>query len=126
MNSKPKISIIRKKLSNLNNRKNKIIFHLLDGKAMIYGFPYKIFKKCGKPTCKCATGEKHGPYPALSVCLEGKQKLVMVRKEDHVFVFEQAKRFQDFQKAVTEIRKINDEVDELLKEYKEMTTKEYQ
>lgn len=126
MNSKSQFSIIRKKISNLIQRKNKILFRLIDGKPMIYGFPYKLFKKCGKPTCKCASGEKHGPYPALSVCREGKQKIVMVRKNDHLIIFEQAKRSQQFQKVVADIRKINTEIDELLKQYKEMTTMEYQ
>ena len=126
MNSKSKISIIRKKLSNLIQRKNKLLFHLIDGKPMIYGFPYKLFKTCGKPTCKCARGEKHGPYPALSVCREGKQKIVMIRKEDHFIIFEQAKRSQNFQKIVADIRKINIEIDELLKQYKESATREYE
>jgi hypothetical protein len=29
---------------------------------MLSGSVHKEFKKCGKPNCKCITGELHGPY----------------------------------------------------------------
>jgi|LSQX01.1.fsa_nt_gb hypothetical protein len=37
----------------------------LDIKMNLKGSIFFKYVKCGKPKCRCATGEKHGPYPHL-------------------------------------------------------------
>lgn len=38
--------------------------------------------RCGKPSCKCARGELHGPYFYRFVWEGGKQRKCYVRKEE--------------------------------------------
>lgn len=38
--------------------------------------------RCGKPSCKCARGELHGPYFYRFVWEDGKQRKRYVRKEE--------------------------------------------
>ena len=38
--------------------------------------------RCGKPSCKCARGELHGPYFYRFVWEDGKQRKCYVRKEE--------------------------------------------
>ena len=92
---------------------------------MVHGIPYKLFKKCGNKNCKCAKGELHGPYPALSVCKNGKQKIVMIKQEDMVSIVTQAKRYQSYRRIVSKIHKINKEIDKILLEVKDKTTRSY-
>ena len=41
---------------------------------MLSGSVHKEFKKCGKPNCKCITGELHGAYYYHFVRVNGKLK----------------------------------------------------
>ena len=48
------------------------------------GVQYRLqYRKCGKPGCKCATGEGHGPY-WYSLRNNGALKYVGVQLPDHV------------------------------------------
>lgn len=119
------ISELRKKISILHSQRSKLIFGLLHGKPLILGFSYKLYKKCGNKNCKCARGELHGPYPALSVCKAGKQRLIMIRREDRLEITKKAERYNKFQHMLAKIRKIDKEINNLLEEIKTKTTKEY-
>ncbi len=116
---------IRKKLHLLDKERRLNIFKLIHGEQMVHGIPYKLFKKCGNKNCKCAKGELHGPYPALSICKNGKQKIVMIKQEDMVSVVPQAKRYQSYRRIVSKIHKINKEIDKILLEVKDKTTRSY-
>jgi hypothetical protein len=39
------------------------------------------FLKCGRPTCHCRTGAKHGPFFYLSRCLPKRQMRTLLLKE---------------------------------------------
>ncbi|HDK42748.1 MAG TPA: hypothetical protein ENG87_05170 [Candidatus Pacearchaeota archaeon] len=122
---KMNISVIRQKLYILNKQRTKHIFRLVHGKPMVLGLPHNVFRKCGKSNCKCAKGERHGPYPALSVNKDGKQKIVMIKKADVAFVLEEANRYKYYQETLAKIRRINKEIDELLGQIKLSTIRSY-
>jgi hypothetical protein len=42
----------------------------------------KQMKRCGKPNCKCAKGELHGPYYYRFVHIRGKQLKIYVKKSE--------------------------------------------
>jgi len=92
---------------------------------MIHGLPHKVFRKCGKSNCKCAKGELHGPYPALSVNKDGRQRIVMIKRADSITIWEGAKRYRDYQETLANIRRINKEIDKLLEEVKSASTRSY-
>jgi hypothetical protein len=119
------LSAVRQKLSILNKQRQKHIFSLVHGRSMVHGLPHDVFRKCGKSKCKCASGQRHGPYPALSVNKEGKQKIVMIKKADTITVLEKAGRFKHFQETLAKIRRINKEIDGLLEEIKWATVRSY-
>jgi len=45
---------------------------------MLWGSLVAVYRKCGKPTCHCATGEKHGPVWYLSSRDEGRTRMWFV------------------------------------------------
>jgi len=116
---------IKKKLSLLNEQRTEYIFSLVHGKPMVLGLPHMAFRKCGKKMCKCYKGYPHGPYVALSVNKNGKQKIVTLKKTDAAHVHKKAKRYRHFQETMARIRKINKEMDYLLNTIKIATTSEY-
>lgn len=123
--NKKDISAIRKKLFLLNRQRAKYIFSLVNDKTMVHGLPHEVFRRCGKKNCKCVRGELHGPYLALSVNKDGKQKIVMIKKADTSIVLEEAGRYREYKKTLSSIRKINKQIDELLEKVKSMTLRRY-
>ncbi len=119
------VKIIGKTLSDLNQLRTKYIFSLLHGKSMIHGLPHLIYRKCGKKNCKCAKGNRHGPYAALSINKNGKQRIAIIRNADTYPIMKEAKRYRYFQETLSKIRKINREIDTLLEKVKVETTNEY-
>jgi hypothetical protein len=45
---------------------------------MLWGSLVAVYRKCGKPTCHCATGEKHGPAWYLSQHVNGRTRMRFV------------------------------------------------
>lgn len=125
VNKKIDISAVRQKLSILNKQRERYIFSLVHGRPLVHGLPHNVFRKCGKSNCKCVRGQRHGPYPALSVNKEGRQKIVMIKKADVRRVLEEAGRYKYFQETLAKIRRINKEIDELLEKVKWSTVRSY-
>lgn len=116
---------IRQKAHVLNKQRTKYIFQLLCGKSMVYGMPHKVFRRCGNSNCKCAKGELHGPYPALSVNKDGRQKIVMIKKADAFTIWEEASLYRSYQETLAKVRSINKEINELLEGVKTANTRNY-
>lgn len=114
-----------KKLSALNDRRSRYIFSLVREEPMIRGLSHEVYRKCGKPNCRCARGESHGPYNALSVNKDGKQKIVMVKKADAGTVMKKSGRYRYFQRTLVRIRKINKEIDEIMEQIRAAVTESY-
>ncbi len=125
MRKQPEIRNFQKKLTLLNEERTRHIFSLTQGEDMVLGLPLEVFRKCGKAGCKCNQGERHGPYPALSVNKGGKQKIVMVKKEDAATVIKQSKRYRYYQQTLAKIRRINKEIDQVLEQLKAAMTGSY-
>ena len=71
MKDKDELKELARKLTILNDERMMHMRSLTHGKPLIHGLPYNVFRTCGKSNCKCASGEKHGPYPALAVNKNG-------------------------------------------------------
>jgi hypothetical protein len=119
------ISVVRQKLYILNGKRTRHIFSLTHGKPMVHGLPHEVFRRCGKKNCRCTKGERHGPYPALSVNKDGKQRIVMIKKSDVLVVLKEANRYRYYQDTLAKIRRINKDVDKLLEQVKSETTRSY-
>lgn len=59
------------------------------------GSPIEVYRTCGKKNCKCQEGgeKRHGPYQAIQVCREGKQRHITLKKDESDF-FNMAKHYQ--------------------------------
>jgi len=70
-----------RKLQALMTRRDRLFQDLLALSDMVDGNLVKIFRRCGKPGCKCAKGQKHGPAWALLYKDQGHSKMVYVPKD---------------------------------------------
>lgn len=89
------------------DRRGRLIRSLGALREMLPGSFLQRWRKCGKPTCRCAAGEKLHPEFLLSVLVEGKPRSLHVPAElaDEVrSKVEQRKRFEE---AAAQIAQIN-------------------
>ncbi len=122
---KDTLPYITEKLSILNMRRTYFMYSLLHGESMVHGMPHEVYKSCGKKTCRCNRGAKHGPYPALSVHSQGRQKIVMIKKSDVSSVLHRAERYKQYQKTLARIRRIDKEINQILVTLKNDHTVDY-
>ena len=61
----------------LRQRRRAVIRQLPDLQEILRGSLLERYVTCGKPGCKCARGERHGPVWYLSVTLKADQTVGM-------------------------------------------------
>jgi hypothetical protein len=65
---------------------------------MVQGSFYLLRRKCGKPNCRCATGQLHATY-VLTRSEQGKDRLYTVPKDQRVRVRQWAAEYRRYQRA---------------------------
>ena len=123
--SREKLSRIRQEIYQLSKTREIHVRKLLRPKPMIIGSLYEVYKTCSKPNCCCKKGQKHGPFFALSISIEAKRTVKMVKKKDLMVVKEKAMAYQAFQQGLAKIRKINRQIDMLLEQIKQQFLEQY-
>ena len=80
--------------------------------ALIEGSFVTLGRKCGKPTCRCASGEKHfSKFVSRSV--EGRTRLAYVPSGDEVEVARKTERYRQLRHARAELMKLSAKTAEL-------------
>ena len=77
MKSSKKSTSIRQQVYLLLKEMTKMIWDLLNflPAGMIAASLSYVYRRCGKTTCKCTKGEKHGPYPSIQINVKNKKTL---------------------------------------------------
>lgn len=109
------ISRLRQKVGVLRARRTRLENVALRSQAMVRGSLLELMRKCGKAGCRCQRGELHGPNFYLSIPKPGKRsRMVPVPPEKMKVVKSLSKHYHEFQHAVTEMRRVNEEIESLL------------
>jgi len=82
---------------------------------MVAGAIIQRYTVCGKVGCRCLSGQRHGPYPALS---RPNGQVVYLNRKLHARITPYVERYQTFQRHLSEWRKIIRELDELLSNFR--------
>ena len=106
----PDASRLRQRLAQTEALRDGHLKVLLQARLrMVRGSFVLLGKKCGKPNCRCATGETH-PTRYLSISEEGRKRMVHVRAADEVWVHEAAERYRCFREARAALARLSAEV----------------
>jgi hypothetical protein len=65
---------------------------------MVQGSFYLLRRRCGKPNCRCATGQLHAAY-VLTRSEQGKDRLYTVPREQRARVRKWAAEYRRYQRA---------------------------
>lgn len=83
-------SFLPEKERNARSKAAKIVH----GKPLIIGSLVEMARTCGKPNCKCATGEKHKSW-YLALRHKRKRKMIHIPRGCEEAVFEGVKTYQE-------------------------------
>ncbi len=110
------LSEARKNVVDLQKEKSRIEKDLLRPLPMV---PYALIEhygECGKKVCHCHQGQLHGPYWYLSQHRDGKTRNIYVPKDKVARIKELADRYKKYESKLTQLRAIQMEIMELLKQ----------
>lgn len=94
----PQLSKLRQQLSRSFAALGRILSELMRSTPMVPGSLYRLRRKCGKPTCRCARGELHETW-VLSRSEQGKSHLYTVPATDRAAVRELTSHYRRYQRA---------------------------
>jgi len=96
--NRERLSRLRKSLGDLLREIQGLLEILTDHHAMLKGSVYELQRRCGKPTCACATGKLHASL-VLSWSENGRTRLKPVPSERVGQLKELTGYYQRFRKA---------------------------
>ena len=106
--------------------RKRLLDRLSRPKEMMEGSLYDVYKKCGNPNCRCASGQRHGPFKYLSLKVDKKTKLTFIRRNDELWVVPRAKEYQGYQKDMATLRKKDAEIAKIIAAIRDSKLKRYE
>jgi len=126
MLTRQQISRYRQEFRSVIREIDRLSSRCLFPDPLIKGTPGRVFRSCGKKSCKCANNkeERHGPYKVLQVFRNGHQRQITIKK-DQDFIWNQAKHFQHQMKCLYELKEKCQQLQAFVTEIIDKRTKEF-
>lgn len=105
-NDRERLSRIRQSLVELTQEVERLLPILMDRLPMVKGTVYEQRRKCGKPTCCCATGKLHATM-MLSRSERGRTKLMAIPEGRLKELQVLTRRYQRFRRARARLGQIH-------------------
>lgn len=88
------------------------LFERIEGLSdMVDGSIVQIYRRCGKPGCKCAQGEKHGPaWALLYKNAQGRSQMVYIPKGGLTEARRRRKMYDQFKALTKKILALNRQI----------------
>jgi len=87
----------------LQRQRAALLRLLLGGPPLLVGSVYAVLRRCGNPSCHCATTPSHRQTLLLST-RRGRRRCQFIRREDEGWVREAWGRYRRCQEAVRQLR----------------------
>jgi len=118
-----RLSRIRQSLSQLADEIHALLPAFAERQPMIKGTVYEQRRKCGKPTCYCATGEPHASM-ILSRSEQGRTRLFTIPSGQLKDLQVLTERYQKFRRARARLGQIYKTMVKLIDQLEEARRKE--
>jgi hypothetical protein len=92
---------------------------LLRQREQLQGSLFPRYGLCGKATCVCRTGRRHGPYYVLSSRSAGRGAFAYLDPEEVARARDLLARHREFRRGLARLRKINADLVTLLRRYQQ-------
>ena len=105
------------------NEHESLVDALLQEREQIRGSLFSRFAVCGKASCACALGEKHGPYYVLSNRSRGEGAFIYLKEEQVSRVRELVDRHRRFKKGLKRLKGLSSRLHALFEQYETTATR---
>lgn len=106
---------IQKKIKACRKEPGYLTSELKNPGKMIAGAIIQRYTVCGKIGCRRLSGQRHGPYPALS---RPNGQVIYLNRKLHASITPYVESYQTFQRHLSQWRKLIRELDELLSNFR--------
>lgn len=87
--------------------RKRLLDEINDKRLLLKGSLNKVYRRCGNPNCKCARGEKHGPFYLLTWSEGGKTQSRHIPREKAVQVEEMIANYRQAKRLLDELSRAN-------------------
>ena len=101
-----------------------LVEELLRRREQLAGSLFVRFGVCGKASCACQSGQKHGPYYVLSTRSGGRGGFAYLEAEQAAEARSLVKASREYRAGMRKLRKVGEQLVVLLRRYQEETTRQ--
>ena len=101
-----------------------LVEELLRRREQLAGSLFVRFGVCGKASCVCQTGQKHGPYYVLSTRSGGRGGFAYLQAEQAEAARSLVTASREYRAGMRKLRKLGEQLVVLLRRYQEETTRQ--
>jgi hypothetical protein len=98
-------------------RQQMLVRWLLERREQLQGSLFARYQVCGKESCACRQGRKHGPYWVLSNRSGGQGSFAYLERDQARRARELVRQHRQFREGVRRLQKLNLEIVDLLRRY---------
>lgn len=114
---------IRQRVRTRLKEQRALVESLLRRREQLAGSVFMRWGVCGKKSCVCQTGQKHGPYYVLSNRSGGRGGFTYLDANRMGEARSLVKTHKDYRADMRRLRKVNEQIVDLLRRYQEATAR---
>src|SRR5437867_7975059 len=117
------LETIRRQVRARLGEQGTLVRLLLRQREQLQGSLFPRYGSCGKPTCVCRTGRRHGPYYVLSSRSAGRGAFAYLDADEVTRVRDLLSRHREFRRGLARLQKIHAELVALLRRYEQVVVR---
>lgn len=115
--------VLRERVQQRMNEQRTLVSALLERREQLQGSLFARYAECGKETCACRQGRKHGPYYVLSTRSAGHGGFAYLDPQRAAQARALVARYREFRTGLRRLRRLNLEIVSLLRRYQAAATR---
>ena len=116
--------VIRQRVRTKLQEQRELVEEMLRRREQLAGSLFVRFGTCGKETCVCRTGQKHGPYYVLSTRSAGRGGFSYLDEQQMAEAKALVKAYREYRAGMRRLARVGEQLVVLLRRYQEATTRE--
>jgi hypothetical protein len=117
------LEAIRRQVRARLREQGALVRLLLRQREQLQGSLFPRYGLCGKPTCACRTGRRHGPYYVLSSRSAGRGAFAYLDADEAARARDLLSRHREFRRGLARLRRINAVLVALLRRYQQVVVR---
>jgi len=90
--------------------RERLLDEIIEKGLLLKGSLNQVYRRCGNPNCRCAHGERHGPFYLLTWSEGGKTRSRHIPREKAAQVEEMIANYRGAKRLLDELSRVNLEI----------------